>query len=278
MTPPVASDSCQRWLLRREFRRPAGEPIRTSLFDVVEIESDSVARDFVKAHHYSGEMSAAVHRYGLMQRGELAGVAVFGIVPSMAAHNKVFPTFTLEDALDLGRFVLLDSVPGNGESWFLARCFELLRRSGVAAIESCADPEPRKLPNGTVLFPGHVGCIYQATNGRYVGRTNPASLRIFPDGTVFSNKSSGKIRHRLQGYQGSVAKLVKWGATPLRDDEDSAAWVERWRAVLTVGHRHQGNHRYVWALDKRRERELPGVGGKVYGPLLPYPKMMLEAA
>ena len=30
--------------------------------------------------------------------------------------------------VELGRFVLLDSVAGNGETWFLARSFDILRK------------------------------------------------------------------------------------------------------------------------------------------------------
>jgi hypothetical protein len=34
------------------------------------------------------------------------------------------------EAVELGRLVLLDDVPANGESWFIARAFELLRARG----------------------------------------------------------------------------------------------------------------------------------------------------
>ncbi len=37
-------------------------------------------------------------------------------------------------ATELGRFVLLDSVPANGESFFLGQCFTLLRREGLAGV------------------------------------------------------------------------------------------------------------------------------------------------
>jgi hypothetical protein len=45
----------------------------------------------------------------------------------MNAHCAVFPMLSIDQAATLGRIVLLDEVPGNGETWFVARCFELLR-------------------------------------------------------------------------------------------------------------------------------------------------------
>jgi hypothetical protein len=44
-------------------------------------------------------------------------------------NNHAVPKYTGLEALagvDLGRFVLLDQVEANGESWFLGRAFELL--------------------------------------------------------------------------------------------------------------------------------------------------------
>jgi hypothetical protein len=69
----------QRWNDRRDSYRPAGEPIRTADFDVVEILSDNVARAFVERHHYSKSYPAARFRFGFYRRAELVGVAVFSV-------------------------------------------------------------------------------------------------------------------------------------------------------------------------------------------------------
>src|SRR5206468_2839829 len=90
-------------------------------------------------------------------------------------------------AVELGRFVLLDEVAGNGETWFLARCFEQLR-GRVVGVVSFSDPIPRTAINGREVFPGHIGGIYQAFNGRCLGRGTPRTLRLLPDGTVFSDR------------------------------------------------------------------------------------------
>lgn len=139
----MITDTVQRWTERRESRRPAGELIRPSAYDVVESADDTTPRAFVERHHYSGSWVAARFRFLLYQRGELAGVAVFSVPASGAAHRAVWPTLEPDEAVDLGRFVLEDSVPGNGESWFIARCFELLV-GRVVGIASCADPVARE--------------------------------------------------------------------------------------------------------------------------------------
>ena len=262
----MITDHNDRWTLRRHSRRPGGERIDPRGYEVASIAVGQ-AREFVETHHYSRSLSPASYRFGLHRRGELVGVAVFGTAPSMAAHRAVFPTLTITEGVTLGRLVLLDEVPGNGESWFIARCFALLAQRGVVGVESCADPEPRPSLDGTLTHRGHIGTIYQATNGRYVGRTNAASLRLLPDGTCLNNRACGKIARRERGCEYAVAQLVRWGATPLDPDEDSLEWLRRWREDLTRPMRHRGNHRYLWCLDRRRRREVLAVDG------MPYPKL-----
>jgi hypothetical protein len=268
----VIVDHCQRWTLGREFRRPAGEVIRPSEYEVAEL-GPKEAKAFVREHHYSGECSPTAHPFGLWRRGILSGAAVFGPLPSLNAHLAVFPQLTQKEALTLGRLVLLDDVPGNGESYFVARCFELLRQCGIVAVESCSDPTPRVSIDGRQEHRGHVGCVYQALNARYVGYTNPASLHLLPDGTILSNRTQGKVRKGERGRSTAFAQLERFGAEPLRRGEDPTRWLRYWRPRLTRALRHQGNHRYTWILNRRRRREL-----EVYGPTLPYPKIDLVAA
>lgn len=259
-------DFVQRWTERRESRRPAGETIRTSAYDVAPIASASEARSFVELHHYAGSASSPAHRFGLYRRGDLVGVALFGPPSSMNAHRAVFPSLTIGQAVTLGRLVLIDDVPGNGESFFVARCFEALRTRGVVAVESCADPQPRTTDVGKLVHRGHLGIVYQATNGRYIGRTNPTTLRLLPDGTCYSNRTAGKLVRGEQGRRYAASELEKWGADQLQPGDDALAWLRLWRARLTRPMRHRGNHRYLWCLDKRRRREV------MTAPAVAYPK------
>lgn len=262
----MITETCQRWREHRESRRPAGELIKTSEYDVAMI-SPKVAKAFVATHHYAGTCSSTAHPFGLHRHGDLVGVACFGPACSTNAHNAVFPTLTQTEAVTLGRLVLLDEVPGNGESWFVARCFALLRARGIVAVESCADPQPRSTLEGAIVHRGHVGTVYAALNGHYVGKTNDATLRLLPDGTCYSNKAAGKVFRSEQGRAYAGSELVAWGADPLLDGEDPQVWLRRWRPLLTRSMRHRGNHRYIWSLDRRRRAEI------LSAPKLPYPKM-----
>lgn len=265
-------DFVQRWTERRESRRPAGELIRTSAYDVEPVEDWAIARGFVARHHYASSASPTSHSFGLYQRGTLAGVALFGPPASENAHRAVWPTLGPKEAVTLGRLVLLEDVPGNGESWFIARCFDLLRDRGIVGIESCADPQPRTKLGGERVHRGHLGIVYQATNGRHIGLTKPATLRLLPDGTAFSNRAAGKIVRGERGAGRAIALLVRWGADPLRAGDDALEWLRLWRARLTRPMRHGGNFRYLWCLDKRRRREVLTAAAQ------PYPKFESRVA
>lgn len=264
--PPVATS--QRWRDRRSSYRPNGEPINPLEYSVAELPK-LIAKAFVERHHYSGSYPAARERFGLYHFAELVGVAIFSQPPSEAVLAKL-PCERLA-GVELGRFVLLDSVPANGESWFLARCFELLLADGYEALISHSDPAPRRAPAapgsasgsiGKLIMPGHVGLIYQATNAVYCGRTKPTKLVMLPDATVFSARSMTKIRQRERGYGNDVAKLVHFGAPPptradvAGHERGMRDWM--WRAIDAVCWRakHPGNHRYIWAIDRRLRRDV----------------------
>ena len=251
---------CQRWRERRDLYRPKGEVIQTRSYEVAPIASDREARAFVTRHHYSGTYVAARLRCGLYHRSALVGVAVLSQPPSQAALEAALP-FSAERC-ELGRFVLLDEVPANGESWFLARLYEQARAEGFEAIVAHSDPEPRHAPNGAVLFGGHVGTIYQASNARYTGRSRASTWRLFADGSVFSARAWTKLRQRQRGYRSALEQLVNHGAAEpgpnaLRSEEAWRAWVRGAVSAVTSAYRHPGTHRYVWALDKRLQRHLP---------------------
>ena len=258
---------CQRWRERRGLYRPAGEPIVTRWYEVEPIADDTTARRFVLTHHYSGSYPAARRRFGLYgPGGVLSGVAVFS-VPAQPKALDVLPG-DRETCGELGRLVLLDAVPANGESWFVARCFELLRREGWTGVVSFADPVPRTTAAGDMIFGGHLGTVYQALNGVHLGRSKPRLARLLPDGTVLNERAMSKVRTGERGRRYAAAVLERHGAEPLRDDEDATAWVNRWIGRITRSLRHAGNIKYAWVLDStrghQRMRRMKG---------LPYPKV-----
>lgn len=277
-------EPCQRWNNgATSFRTDELDPRDLSRYEVAVIKSDNIARAFVERHHYSRSYPAARFRVGLHFASELVGVAVFSHPPSEKVLAKL-PCDRMA-GVELGRFVLREGVPGNGESWFLARCFEHLRRVGYEALISHSDPVARTALDGSVILPGHIGTIYQATssagiNAVYAGRTKQNLLALLPDGTVFSSRSMSKIRKRERGYRYCVDQLVAAGAVPPSSDlmpqAELTAWM--WDAIAKVCRRvhHAGNHRYVWALNKRSRAVREGVQKLSCGK--PYPKTLDIAA
>lgn len=255
----------QRWRNRIASFRAPDEVINTHEFEVSEIESDNVAKRFVSEHHYSGTYPAARWRFGLWRRGELAGVAVFSHPSNDKVLTNVFPCAAVE-AVELGRFVLLDNVAGNGETWFLARCFEQLRAAGLFGVVSFSDPVARTTAAGVLTFPGHIGGIYQAHNAAYLGRSKPSTLRLLPNGTVFSARAASKIRGLERGWRYCVDQLRAFGAPDLAGDPRE--WLKTWLPRLTRTLRHSGNHRYAWTMNKRDRKRL--------APSQPYPKRVME--
>jgi hypothetical protein len=261
-------DFVQRWRDRRDSYRPAGETINTLAYEVAAISgkgSDTIARSFVEQHHYSASYPAARFRFGLYRSSALVGAAVFS-VPCRKEVISVPLGVPFDEGTDLGRFVLLDDVPANGETWFLARCFDELRKIGLAGVVSMSDPFPRTTADGTVQFGGHAGTIYQGLNGVYLGRATSRTLHLLPDGSVFSDRAAAKIRSQERGHEYAAAQLVAAGARPMRISEDPRAWLREVLEPLTRKVRHPGNFRYAWGFSKAVKKRLVPAG--------PYPKLI----
>jgi hypothetical protein len=246
---------CQRWRERRDSYRPAGEVIDPSQFAVAEIPGDAVAKAFVETHHYSASYPAARWRFGLYRQGQLQGVAVFSHPASQKVLTNVFGGDPLE-SVELGRFVLLDCVEANGESWFLARCRKQLKRLGLRGIVSFSDPVARTDADGQRIFPGHLGTIYQASNASYLGRATARTLRLLPDGKVLSDRALSKVRSLDRGWRYVTEQLIEAGARPTT--EPDAAWVQDALRRCTRRLRHAGNHRYAFVLNG------PGLESQAY--------------
>ena len=247
------SSSNQRWRERCATFRPAAEPIDPRRFGVELLDGDREPRAFVERHHYSGSFPAARVRVGLFRTRawvtpELVGVAVFGVPQSEAVLPK-WTGYGNDGAVELSRFVLLDDVEGNGETWFLARAFRLLRaaRPELRAVLAFSDPVARRAADGRLVTPGHVGTIYQAFNGRHVGRANPATKYQAPNGRDVVKRTLDKVATGERGWRYSRESLLDAGAPAQLQGEDDAAYVARVRGAF-LRYRHPGNLAYVWPL------------------------------
>lgn len=250
---------CQRWTTHRT---PSWRHIREGEFDQRRYDVDEVAepraRRFVEQLHYSGSFPAAIHRVGMFERGtrRLVGVAVFGAPVSARTLTNAFPTLTpYQEAVELSRFVLVDDVPANGESWFLARARRIVRDHGVRGVVSFADPQPRTTQAGQVVLPGHVGHIYTASNATYTGRGTPRRITLMADGSVLNARSMQKVRRQEQGHRYVEERLVAAGADPYTGREAPGEWQ---KVALTAAGarsvRHAGNHRFLFRLGSPRDR------------------------
>ena len=253
---------------RRGTYRPAGEVSSRRLRGRGDPGRHDGARIFIEQHHYSGSYPNARFRFGLDGVGLLVGVAVFShpvndlvLAVSRATRARAWKPVASCSSTWCRR---------TPRSWSIARCFELLRRAGIHGVVSFSDPVPRTTTDGRVLFAGHVGTIYQASNGIYTGRSRPEWKLLLPDGTVIHARSLAKIRARDSRWHSAAKPLERHGAELLQDDEDARAWVERWVKQLCRPILHTGNHRYLFALNPRLRKHLP--------TSLPYPKFTGTAA
>lgn len=213
-----ASDWCQRWRDgQSRWRHRSDGGFDAAQYEVAPVD-DRTAKVYVERHHYARSYVASRLRYGLWdRRGGLLGVAVLSVPVRRAVLTGPFPELApFHESLELGRFVLADAVPGNGESWFLAQVFRLAAREGVRGVVSFSDPVARRDAAGRLVFPGHLGVIYQASNAIYAGRGTARTLLLLPDGRVLNERALAKVRALDTGH-GYVEELLRtFGAPPRR--------------------------------------------------------------
>ena len=94
-------------------------------------------------------------------------------------------------------------------------------------------------------------------------------MRLLPDGAVLASRALAKVRKLERGHAHVEALLERHGAPP-RGQLEPRAWLERVLPLVTRKLRHPGNHKYVWALNRRVRRTL--------APSLPYPKVTVVQA
>lgn len=109
---------------------------------------------------------------------------------------------------------------------------------------------------GVRIFSGHIGTIYQAHNGIYLGRGTPRTLRLRTDDSVLSDRAIQKLRARESVWRYAADQLIAAGADP--PDSDLRVWTRLWVERLTRPLRHWGNHEYLHhSFAKRREQRIP---------------------
>lgn len=136
---------------------------------------------------------------------------------------------------------------------------------GVRGVISFSDPVPRRTSTGELVFPGHIGTIYQASNAEYLGRTTPRRVLLLPDGRALSERALSKVRGDEQGHACVERELVRFGARSRRPDERGAEWLRdalRTASVRSIG--DGGNHRYAFRLGVRCRLVAVGLPAAAY--------------
>ncbi len=247
----------QRWRERRALWAHDLIVIDPKAYSV-EVIDHHVARAFIARHHYLPSYPAAQVAVGLFGRGAtLEGVAVFAVPATDAVITRHTGFDEAARGCVLARLILTDSVPQNGESFFVSRAFRHLRRErpGIEAVVSYSDPQA-----------GHIGRIYGALSGAHRGVTRPRTV-LRAGGVTVSGRTLSKIRLGERGHEGAVDQLVRLGMPCPGIAEDPAAWLWRLqRERHLIRHRQAGLYTYCFELTRearRRGRSLPR---------LPYPK------
>ncbi len=111
----------------------------------------------IKTHYLKRWPGVCVLILGLEYNNHRVGVAVFALPPRET--NKRYNGKTWE----LARLWINDSIPQNGETWFISKCIKYIKinYSDVKFLVSYADPSAN-----------HFGLIYRAANWISDGKTD----------------------------------------------------------------------------------------------------------
>ena len=263
----MITDFSQRWA-EGTMSLATDEPFSPRDYEVAEIDFQT-ARTYVIKNHYLKSYPSCRERIGLFHRGKLCGVAVFSFPGHNNVLENVFPVPAFQ-SLELGRFVLDDFCPRNSESWFFARCREILKNKqkfhkktsveySYQGIVSFSDDVRRYDIDGKIVAPGHCGFLYMASNGVYLGRGASGTIRLLPDGRSFHGRTKSKVRNKECGHLYATRLLMEFGATEPESDEAEhlKLWEKHWVEKLTRPLRHPGNHKYSWGLNPKMMKVLP---------------------
>ena len=119
-------------------------------------------------------------------------------------------------------------------------------------------PSFRRLPFRA--FPPEAGHrsleTYAASSAVYLGQRRAGTLRLLPDGTVFSARAMSKIRLGERGWRYAVEQLVAAGAAePQGDNLDAWLTIEAPRVLRRT--RHPGCLKYAIPFTRAVARALP---------------------
>jgi hypothetical protein len=227
---------CQRWVSPRQhsWRRTSEGGFNPRRYRV-ELIAAADAAGFVFAHHYAQSYPSVSLPFGLFEGRHQVGVCTLGVPGNEAVLTAPFPGLVpYRESMEISRLCLLDEVPANAESWTVARVLELAHK--VLGVVAYSDPV-RRVVDGRVILPGHVGGVYQALSFTPVGRSSAGKELHLPDGWVLAGRSVTKVRKGESGAGGTVARLRGYGTALPAYDLAAAARSYRPRSATCYGAR-----------------------------------------
>lgn len=139
------------------------------------------AKEYIITNHYShGCHNAPSPCYGLFDNDKLIGVLMFATPCSENVRSSVFGKEYKNWVIELHRLHILDVTPKNTETWFISKCFKLLKKD---------NPEIRAIISFSDTTQGHVGTIYRAMSFYFCGTTSKATFYL---------DKNGRLRHPRQ--------------------------------------------------------------------------------
>jgi hypothetical protein len=265
----------QRWRDRRTKFVDNDTVIDPREFGVEVINCTKQAKPFIQQHHYAGSLPPTRLSVGLFRKtgvepSQLVGVASFTQPMNNAAIPKHTGLESYRQGCELGRFVLLDDIAGNGETMFLSRALRALRREKpeIEAIISYADPMIRRGADGRLQKHGHVGRAYVCFGMSYRGRATSRLETMLPDGQVFNDRDLSKIRAGETGHRYATDELLRQGARSRLFGEEPAEWLRSlYAGGFLTKRRNPGNHLYAFPMTVRAKLAGRGL------PNLAYPRV-----
>jgi len=119
----------------------------------------NLGQDFLLENHYLRRKAPSEYTFGLfLPNGVLCGVCTFHTPFSPGLRSICGNEFS-NQVIELNRLAVLDFLPTNTESWFIARCLnsKLIEKNIIVTFAE--------------IEAGHSGIIYQACNFKYLGIT-----------------------------------------------------------------------------------------------------------
>jgi len=132
------------------------------------------AQDFILKYEWLGSMGVTKFSYGLYieHNGEekLAAVVCFGVTAGTKVFSEPFGEQWRSKGIVLVRGAAAPEAHAHSASFLIGNVMSKVAERGYRFVVAYSDPEA-----------GEIGTIYQATNWKFFGLTNPVSYLIRPD-------------------------------------------------------------------------------------------------